>query len=528
MSRKPFAVVTDNGTVVRQDVLDSYAVKQGGSEGSKQITDQFSQLYDTHGLVQPLYNPEALSMLLEVNTFHMRSCRTKARDTAGQGFRFIERERAEEPNESQKDELRKFFTDLDTPLTTTLALAQLDYEACGWGALEIVRQNYEPDGKVLDIKHVPAHTIRLHREENKFAQRRGAKVRWFRRAGHEMHVHQDSGHEGEGNEVPRDQRATEIMWWVNPTPRSDYYGIPDVIPALGAIHGDVSRRDYNIAFFSNYGVPAYAVFITGDFDPGEPDPDTGKTELEDQIEQHFKELAGKPNSILVMSIPTPDTGGGEVQVEFQPLATDVQEDAAFRMYRQDNRDEILAAHGVPPYRIGIAAEGSLGGTTARESTIIYKQSVIDPRQDDIENLFDRHVLPYFGVVDWRFELVEVDTTDETHDLTVLTGMFEMGAVTPMEVRKHFSDRFGLETDRDELPGDLELPEEMDQFYIQGAPIVKEDPPEMEPGAGGGGQPGDGVLPAQTPDADEGEDDTAAAMLSLAADIRDLARATKAD
>jgi len=48
-------------------------------------------------------------------------------------------------------------------------------------------------------------------------------------------------------------------------------------------------------------------------------------------------------------VPTME-GQGEVNIEFKPLSTEVKE-ASFRLFRQDNRDEILAAHGVPPYRM---------------------------------------------------------------------------------------------------------------------------------------------------------------------------------
>ena len=117
--------------------------------------------------------------------------------------------------------------------------------------------------------------------------------------------------------LPPEDRASEVIWFVNYTPRSDYYGLPDVVPALGAVWGDIARRDYNIAFFDNYGVPAYAVFVTGNFDPGDIDED-GRTDMEKAIEEHFSELAKNPHSILILSIPT-EGRDEEVKVEFQPL-----------------------------------------------------------------------------------------------------------------------------------------------------------------------------------------------------------------
>ena len=73
------------------------------------------------------------------------------------------------------------------------------------------------------------------------------------------------------------------------------------------------------------------------------------------------------------------------------MSTDVKE-ASFRLFRKDNRDEVMIAHGVPGYRIGIIETGSLGGSTARESTEIYKRSVIDPRQVIIEETINQEII----------------------------------------------------------------------------------------------------------------------------------------
>jgi len=133
---------------------------------------------------------------------------------------------------------------------------------------------------------------------------------WFRDIAHNKNVHRLNGKTLLTPDAG--DAASAIMTWHNTHPKSSYYGVPDIIPALGAILGDVSRRDYNISFFENHGVPAYAVFITGDFDPGEPkllegdDPDnpTGPTPLEESIEKHFSKMAGEPHSVLVLTIPT--------------------------------------------------------------------------------------------------------------------------------------------------------------------------------------------------------------------------------
>lgn len=460
-TRRPYAYVTKANRVVRADILEQYAVK---ASVSRQLDiDLFHRQYGRWGLVQPLYNPEALARLLELNTYHFRCCKTKARDTAGLDWNL--QPVIKGAPEAQRVPVDKFFLGLKIPAAVTLERAQLDFEAVGYAGIELVREDYAVDGAPIDLLHIPAYTLRMHRSQRRVVQMRDTRTRWFRVAGVMADVDAATGEEHEVGTLPVEKRASEIFWLVNYTPRSDFYGLPDIIPALGALHGDIARRDYNIAFFTNHGVPAWAVFISGDFDEGTPDPETGLTEIEQAIEEHVKELAKNPHSVLVISVPS--TGAaGEVKIEFQRLAAEMRE-VSFRLYRTDNRDEILAAHGVPPYRAGIAETGSLGGSTAVESSKIYKDSVIEPRQARLEDMINRHILwaPPWEAQDWEFQLAAIDTSDEAHDLLVMSGLFDKGACTPNQLIRFFGERFGLE------PFDHPA---LDAYYLAGQPITLEN------------------------------------------------------
>jgi len=451
---KAFAYTTKTGKIISGDILESYATK---TETKAQPVDGFENNYKKDELVKPLYNPASLARLLEMNTYHSRAVRTKARDIAGLGWQLNPTK--ENPSQTEKELILEFFNEQPDSMSTLLNRAFVDFEALGYAMLEMTRVNYDPTQPPAQLGHIPAHTMRAARDGKRFCQVRGNKKTWFKAAGGDYDVHSETGKIMELGTAPENMRATEVISFVNYTPRSDYYGLPDIVPAIGAIHGDISRRDYNIAFFENYGVPAYAVFVTGNFDPGELD-EKGKSEFEKNIESHFEEIVNNPHSTLVLTIPSQGREN-EVKVEIKPLSVDVKE-ASFRLYRQDNRDEVLAAHGVPPYRLGIAETGSLGGSTAEESTEIYKRSVVEPRQETIEGVINKLILvDGLGVNDWEFELNEIDNRDEKHDMDIAGQLFDRAAITPNQLITHFGERFGLE--QSEHPA-------MDAHYLNGVPV----------------------------------------------------------
>lgn len=460
-SRSPFCYVTKAGKVVRQDILDQYAVKE--KEGSQQLpVDKFGGQYQQDKLVQPLYNPETLAGITEINAYHARCCQTKARDIAGLGF--IMSPLVENPSEEQKFKLEDFM-DKQMNFSDTCYRHQYDIEVVSYGAFEVVREGNSHDGVVERIYHIPSHTLRIHSEGNKVQQRRGNKKRWFKIFGYDKDVHYETGIEHEFGALPENDRATEIIWNSLYSQRSDFYGTPDIVPALGAVHGDASRRDYNLNFFENFGVPAYAVFITGDYDPGPYDEDEERYELERTIEEHMQALAENPHSTLVLTIPSREGGTSGVDVRFQPLAVDVK-DASFRLYRKDNRDEVIIAHGVPPYRIGVVETGSLGGSTARESTKIYKSSVVKPRQNILESLLNDYIVRgSLEITDWELRFIELDTEDEGHDIKMVTELFGIGVMRIRDVIQLYGKRFGLEDDPDDPTLDLR--------FVSGKPINAE-------------------------------------------------------
>lgn len=460
-------VATKGGSFVHADILDSFTAKQ---ESQQIIRESFKGI---HGLVEPLFDPVSLARHMEANTAHARAVRTKAQDVAGQGWELTPL--VEEPSEEQLLLLEEFFEDLEEDIEEVLVQAMTDRESIGWLSIEIARLDKKPEGPVVLIKNIPAHTMRAHEDGKRFVQIRGGKRVWFKKASlTDIDVDKRSGAIHEAGTLPAEERANEVMWNNIYTARSDVYGVPDHIPAVGAILGDVARRDYNIVFFENFGVPAYAVFISGDYDPGEPEDDEGntqedidggavqvgslKTPLHRSIELHLQEIASNPHSVLLLSIPSNE--GGQVEVKFEKLAVEIKE-ASFRLYRMDNLKEVLSAHAMPPYRAGIAEAGSLGGSVAEQTDEIYRDGVLIPRQRMLERMMNRHVLRSLEITDWSFDLLALNIEDESRELDFDIVLFEHGVATPNDLIRKYGNRFGVDA--------VDHPA-MDAHYLNGTPL----------------------------------------------------------
>jgi len=460
-NREPLCIVTKGGRVVSGAVLKEYEYKD-----SRQITDPFSEgQYGGMNLVTPPYNLDQLAMLPELNTYHSNCITAKAQDTAGLGWEIKTAEDFRgEASTAQYDDLYGVLSNQWPTLTETLKRVMTDYDTIGNGYLECIR--IVPDGPTLWFYHIPGQTIRVHKSQDKYCQMRGVKKRWFKRFGYDKDVNKNDGKEAPLGTLDPNVQASELIQFATFTSRSQYYGVPEGITALAAVVGSRAAQEYNIKFFQNFGVPAYAVYISGDYDLGEKDAN-GDYALVKQVQDYFDNLRKEPHSTLILGVPS--EAGGQVNVEIKPLAVEIK-DASFRLYRKDNRDEVIHAHRVPPYRVGIHETGTLGGSNAGEADDIYIESVINPRQEMIEQHFDHLILPTLELTDWRFQLKEMDTRREEHDQEVADFMFRNGAMKPNDLIRFFGKRFGVEPDEDNPA--------LEAYYISGQRMDGETPREQ--------------------------------------------------
>ncbi|MCP4569882.1 MAG: hypothetical protein GY841_20065 [FCB group bacterium] len=510
---QPVFLATDKGSVLPWNILDGFAVKGGEDETTKKLpADSFNAEYHEDGVVSPPNDIETIIRLSEINTWHNRCATAKATDTAGLGYSFKPSLGFEDVSEKDIEIIKQFFEDKSAhgrPFDKICTDMAKDKELIGHMCLEIVREGYDPEAIPALMTHIKAQTVRPHHEGNKYLQKRGEAKRWFKRFGYGFDVDCDTGEEYPLRTLPPEQRASEIIWDNGFHSQSDFFGQPDILSALGALEGMEALRNYNISFFLKHGVPAWAIYITGDYNLGqllrfelETDEDNPGTigEVYDSqnenhtaskfeysilsaIKQQLARLAEDPYAPILIAIPG-NTTDSRVEIEFKALSTEAK-DGSFTVYREDQIDEILVAHGVPGYRVGINTTGALGGNSAKESSKIYRDSVIRPSKESLATLFTFYVIRQgFQIDTVELKYADLDVIEETEDKRLLAEfMFDRAAMTPAQIIITFGERFGVKP-----PPDDEYPE-LYTYYLNGVP-VKTIPQEM----------------SEEPDIDENEDD----------------------
>lgn len=486
-------VVTKKGDeydLVPWSVLEKYSIKEDNTSGdkipqSKDISDEDN--FDYQKFKKPQFDLRQLCDLLDYNTYHRRCCEVVAQDASGYEYNIEPIDSDEDNTESfldQKEFIEQFIQNLYTPINTTLYRFCYDKRAMGCAAIEVLREG-DSNSAISDLRHITVYNMRLHRDGVRILQREGTRKRWFILYGKNytpdgvpFDVNCDTGEMVEYGSLKPSERANEIIWGQDYSPHNIDYGSAKVIPLIKVIYGDLSRDRYNQSFFENYGMPSYAVTVTGDFDagpqPGDPDYVYEQT-FEYQIKQQLQNVVDQPYSSVILMIPSIE---GDVGVNLQPLNIGSGgEEAGFRLFRADNRDEILAGHGVPPYRIGISVEGSLGGNVSSESSVIYTTSIIQPikkmNEDLLNNLFYTEYVhqkrinkePYVvsgKYLNWVFKIAEIDKRDYQQDLYNAKELFQMGAITPRQITETLGKPFKAFAD----PNNPLL----DEYYVNGVPM----------------------------------------------------------
>ena len=365
--------------------------------GSKQL-EEYQQWMSQNQLMPPPYPPNSFLILYESNSIFWRCVNQLAIDTAGLGWNLQLRE-GKKDNEKELVRLKEFIRhpNPDDSFRTILKQLLIDWGSIGWFGIEVCRNKL---GEVGEIYHLPGHTLRVHRNKKKYAQIRNNKKVWFKKFGEKKDI---SAKDGKPMTGKSKDKANELIFYKNYYPRSGYYGVPNILSAVGDVIGLIGLRDYNLAFFENYGVPAALIVLEGEWEEG------SDKKVSDFLN---KELKGADNAHRTLVVTQPD----KCKFNYQKLGVEVKE-ASFKLYEKTRQEDILIAYSMPPERVGIRVVGKLGGNVAKEATQTYVQGVVEPLQLDLEDIVNEKLLQS-EIYELKFKNIDLRDYDALVDRLV--------------------------------------------------------------------------------------------------------------
>lgn len=317
-------------------------------------------------------------------------------------------EKARKRIERAKVEMREWLESLnsDDSFVHTMMKAWTDYESTGNGYIEIGRT---VKGEIGYVGHIPATTMRVRRLRDGYVQIIGQKVVYFRNFGAKN-----------PNPITADPRPNEIIHIKGYSPLNTFYGVPDIISAIAALHGDQLASQYNIDYFTNKGVPRYIVTLKG-------------AKLSEEAEDkmfRFLQTSLKGQNHRTLYIPLPgDSDTNKVEFKMEAVETGTQE-ASFNEYRIRNRDDILVAHQVPLSKIGGGDSAAIAAALAQDRT--FKEQVARPAQRNLEKVLNKIVKEKTDILELKFN--ELTLTDEISQSQIIERHVRNQVITRNEAR----------------------------------------------------------------------------------------------
>ena len=391
--------------------------------GRKSINANQTRGYGAFDVIMPPYDLVELANFYDANFANHAAIDAKVENIVGLGYEFsttrttmlkladLDGEKlkfAHKKIERLKMQMYDWLEEMNNTSTFTDTMEKVitDMLATGNGYLEIGRT---VTGDIGYIGHVPSPTMRVRRMHDGFVQIVADKVVYFRNFG-----------ANNENPLTTDPRPNEIVHFKEYSPLNTYYGIPDVISAMQAIKGDQFAAQYNIDYFENKAVPRYIVTVKG----AQLSP-----ESEERLFRFLQTgLRGQNHRTLYVPLPS-DNEGNKVEFDMHPIENSVQ-DASFKDYRKQNRDDILMAHQVPLSKLG-GGDGQVAASISQDRT--FKEQVTRPAQRHIQKIINTIVREKTDVVELVFN--ETTLTDEVALSQIHERYLRNQTLTPNEVRE---------------------------------------------------------------------------------------------
>lgn len=436
--------------------------------------------------IEPPFDMLTLAMLVEHNAELNQCIEAMEINIEGFGHRFIPRIRTNDPEVKVPEEIALAVNKERVRLINFFAYAtgedsfkmfrrklRKDLESTGNAYFEIVRNKAH---RIQQFVHVPSYQMRLGRMEDehqlverpvlelqldnsvkvvkikewkrfrKYVQSKavhlrnlttiqGFKTRWYKALGDPRAYDNQTGKlipENKINEIPPERQSNEIIHLRMYSTRTPY-GLPRYIGNMLSIFGDRAAEEINYITFRNNNIPSMLLLVSnGQLTEGTIERIESFVESQIQGSDNYSKFL-----ILEAEGLMEGEDGSQVKMEARPLIANQHKDALFQEYSGNNRDQIRRVFRLPPIFVGRSDDYTRA--TAESSRKLADEQIFAPERDEFDELMNRIIFPYMGIIYHKFKSNSPNTTDNTQLVKILAGAEKTGGMTPRVARLLLED-----------------------------------------------------------------------------------------
>lgn len=193
----------------------------------------------------------------------------------------------------------------------------------------------------------------------------------------------------------------EVFHLREPDINQEIYGVPEYLSALQAAWLNESATLFRRKYYNNGSHAGFILYLT---DPAQNEDDINA------IRKAMKESKGPGNfRNLLLYCP----GGKKEGVQLIPVSEVAAKDDFFNI-KGASRDDVLAAHRIPPQLLGVVPSNTGGFGAVVPAAQVFARNEIQPLQDRF-----REVNDWLGQVVVDFEPYEVGVSQEAPPIAAL-------------------------------------------------------------------------------------------------------------
>jgi PBSX family phage portal protein len=321
---------------------------------------------------------------------------------------FTNREAADE----QIRKVEQFFEETWPGQSFSTLRRQLrrDQEVTGNAYIEVLRN---PAGKMMFLRRIapaeirlcklcdPVETnVRLDRDGQEISVRVGLRYRryaqvlaeklvYFKEFGVDADLHKGTGDWAkEGNRLPANDRATEIIHLKMKDDPVSGYGLPRWINQIPSVIGSRRAEEHNLEFFHSGGVPPVLIAVSG----GELAP-----EAVERLEQLMSsESKNKTRAAVIEAFSSDGTleSSSNVKLQVERFGSEQQQDSMFENYDKRCEERIRSAFRLPSMFVGRSDD--MNFATAFASYQVAEAQVFHTERAEFDEVVNTKIMPEIG------------------------------------------------------------------------------------------------------------------------------------